>query len=74
MEIPADLQKRFGFAPLGPADGPVKRAILGENANRVQRLPERTALRGDVMEQARETYRAGGALRSNLAYGWVRAT
>ncbi|MFA9460627.1 hypothetical protein [Thiohalorhabdus methylotrophus] len=26
-EIPEDLRARFGFGPLGPADGPVKRAM-----------------------------------------------
>jgi hypothetical protein len=30
LEIPEEMQKRYGFAPLGPADGPVKAAILGE--------------------------------------------
>ncbi|GAB7026305.1 amidohydrolase family protein [Geotalea toluenoxydans] len=35
MEIPEDLQRKFGFEPLGPADGVVKRAILGGNAARL---------------------------------------
>lgn len=38
LEIPADLQEKFGFAPLGPADGEVKRAILGGNAARLYRV------------------------------------
>jgi predicted TIM-barrel fold metal-dependent hydrolase len=29
IEIPEDLRRAHGFAPLGAADGPVKRAILG---------------------------------------------
>ncbi len=32
FEIPEDLQKRFGFAPLGSADGEVKNMIFGGNA------------------------------------------
>jgi hypothetical protein len=32
FEIPASLRKAHGFAPLGEADGPVKRKILGENS------------------------------------------
>ena len=35
MEIPEELQKKYGLAPMGPADGPVKRAILGENNARL---------------------------------------
>ena len=31
LEIPEDVQKKYGLAPMGPADGPVKRAILGRN-------------------------------------------
>ena len=32
LEIPDDMQKKYGFAPLGPADGAVKSAIFGFNA------------------------------------------
>jgi uncharacterized protein len=32
LEIPEDLRKKFGLAPLGPADGEVKAMILGRNA------------------------------------------
>lgn len=35
LEIPEDLQRKFGFEELGPADGPVKKAILGGNAARL---------------------------------------
>ena len=31
FEIPEDMQKQYGFAPLGPATGPVKSAIFGGN-------------------------------------------
>jgi hypothetical protein len=32
LEIPADLQQKFGFRPLGPANGPVKNKIFAANA------------------------------------------
>jgi len=32
FEIPEDLQKKWGYSPLGQADGEVKKAILGGNA------------------------------------------
>ncbi|MBI5444169.1 MAG: amidohydrolase family protein [Deltaproteobacteria bacterium] len=32
LEIPADLQRKFGFQPLGAADGPVKSKIFAGNA------------------------------------------
>lgn len=32
IEIPEDIQKKFGFAPLGPGDGEVKIKIFGANA------------------------------------------
>ena len=42
LEIPEDMQKKYGFKPLGPADGPVKRVILGEtNARALQVHAER---------------------------------
>jgi uncharacterized protein len=39
IEIPPDLQERFNFEPLGPADGPVKKAILGQNSARLYDIP-----------------------------------
>jgi len=72
LEIPEDMQKRFGFAPLGPADGPVKTAIFGENSRRMYRYDARwAALREDGVSRARARYAAAGGERSNLAYGFV---
>ena len=73
LEIPEDMQKKHGFAPLGPADGPVKRAIFGENNARLYNLqPER---RGDVLKDRfaalKADYERNGAGRSNLRYGYV---
>jgi predicted TIM-barrel fold metal-dependent hydrolase len=38
IEIPKDLQKKFGFLSLGPADGSVKKAVFGLNAARLYGL------------------------------------
>jgi predicted TIM-barrel fold metal-dependent hydrolase len=77
IEIPEDLQRSHGFAPLGPADGPVKRAILGGNAARLYGLDLRAAfaperLTRDGIAELRADYAAAGGVRSNLAYGFVR--
>jgi predicted TIM-barrel fold metal-dependent hydrolase len=77
IEIPADMQERHGFAPLGPADGPVKRAILGGNTARLYGL-EREATAGaagfddDGLGRAKHEYLAGGGAPSLAAYGFVR--
>jgi uncharacterized protein len=74
LEIPVDLQERRGFAPLGPADGAVKTAILGLNAARLYGLdPNAEGLGDDGIARARRAYDAAGPARSNLAYGFVRA-
>jgi uncharacterized protein len=48
LEIPEDMQKKYGFAPLGPADGPVKTTIFGENNARLYNLSREK--RGDIMK------------------------
>ena len=35
LEIPAEMQEKYGFAPMGAADGPVKKAISGDNSARL---------------------------------------
>jgi len=74
LEIPADLQERHGFAPLGPAGGSVKTAILGGNAARLYGIePRAAAFAADGIASARRSYQATGATPSNLAYGFVHA-
>ena len=74
LEIPDDLQKKYGFAPLGPADGPVKNAIFGENNARLYGVkPQlRSAIETDKLAQYKEIYAKEGAGRTNLAYGYAR--
>jgi hypothetical protein len=75
LEIPEDLQNRHGFAPLGPADGPVKNAIFGDNNARLYdyRPAQRAALANDAIAQSKAIYERDGGTRTNLAYGYFRA-
>ena len=74
LEIPEDLQKQYGYAPLGPADGATKRAILGLNSARLVGLEvsSKAAWRSDAVSERKAAYLSAGPERSNLAYGWVR--
>ena len=73
LEIPEDLQKKYGLQPLGPADGPVKTAIFGGNNARLYNVkPEQRAeLDGDQLARYKELYAIHGAGRTNLAYGYA---
>lgn len=73
LEIPEDMQKKYGFKPLGPADGPIKNAILGENNARLYSYDRRAvaALATDRVAVAKARYEELGPSRSNLRYGYV---
>jgi len=74
LEIPESMQKKHGYSPLGPADGPVKRAIFGENSARLYnyKYEERAALANDRVTLARSEYEREGPGRTNLRYGYVQ--
>jgi len=74
LEIPEDMQKKYGFKPLGPADGPVKTAIFGDNNARIYKFTpqQRSALENDRFAQAKAAYDKHGGDRSNLYYGYIR--
>jgi uncharacterized protein len=74
LEIPKDMQKQYGFQPLGPADGPIKTAILGGNNARLYKYPikQKAELFHDRFAQFRERYEQSGEGRSNLTYGYIR--
>ena len=75
LEIPEDMQKRHGFAPLGPADGPVKNAILAENGLRIFGYKKQTELaKSDRFAEMKTQYEHFGPARSNLRYGYVHKT
>ena len=78
IEVPADLQDKCGLAPLGPADGPSKRAIFGGNAAAQYgiQLDARGRpvenYKGDELTRLKAEYLAAGNQRDNLLWGWIR--
>ena len=73
LEIPEDMQKKYGFKPLGPADGPLKTAVFGGNSARLYGLERQRAERvnHDRFAAMKADYLANGGGRSNLRYGYV---
>ena len=71
LEIPDDLQKKFGFAPLGAANGMLKNAIFGYNSAQIYKLDIRAELHNDGMAKLKTAYLEQGGQRSNTAYGYV---
>jgi uncharacterized protein len=74
LEIPEDMQKKHGFAPLGPADGLVKSAIFAGNSARLYNVHVQAAqgaITTDRLAAIRGEYVAMGGLRSNTRYGYV---
>jgi hypothetical protein len=71
LEIPEDMRRKHGFAPLGPADGAVKNAILGGNGARHYKVERHTALESDGIGRMRTAYLRDGQDRSLAAYGYV---
>jgi predicted TIM-barrel fold metal-dependent hydrolase len=73
LEIPQDMQKRFGFAALGEANGPIKNAIFGTNTARLygHQLHVESNLT-DRLSEAKVAYLRRGASPTNLRYGYVR--
>lgn len=74
LEVPPEMQKKYGFKPLGPADGPVKRAIFHENAVRLYNFAqerERILSSPDKIAEIKADYMSNGPGRSNLRYGYV---
>ena len=75
LEVPEDLQQKFGFAPLGPATGKVKTDILGMNAAKLYNLSkEQTQVsyyQKDKMAEAKKAYQEAGGERTNMVYGFL---
>ena len=68
------MQKKFGYAPLGPADGPVKSAIFGGNNARLYNIQPKRAMRdisGDRFAMMKTEYEKAGPEPSNTRYGYV---
>ena len=74
LEIPQQMQEKYGYTPLGAADGPVKNAIFGGNSARLYGYTpqQRAALDSDPLALARAEYDWHGEGRSNLRYGFMQ--
>jgi hypothetical protein len=73
MEIPEDIQKKYGLAPIGAANGPVKTAIFGGNSARIYGFTPKmqSALETDKVAYYKGLYEKHGSERTNLAYGYI---
>jgi predicted TIM-barrel fold metal-dependent hydrolase len=75
LEIPEDLQKNFGYTPLGDGNGLVKKSILGLNAAKQYKIPVRegdlSSYEQDGIGKMKQAYLKSGGQRSNAAYGYV---
>jgi hypothetical protein len=68
------MQRKHGFAALGPADGTIKSAIFGYNAARFYKLDLRAELptmKEDGLAKLKAAYLQDRPVRSNTAYGFV---
>ncbi len=77
LEIPDDMRRKHGFAPLGAADGLVKTAVFGGNSARVYKLDVKAAqgtMTRDKVAAIKAEYIAMGGTRSNARYGYVART
>jgi hypothetical protein len=79
LEIPEDMQKKYGFAPLGDANSAVKQLIFAGNATRFYKIKMRAAdntgmpaFSEDRLAALKNDY-TQAAQPSNLRYGYVRA-
>src|SRR5437867_3898884 len=69
LEIPEDMQKQYGYKPLGAADGPIKTAIFGENVARLYGYRKSAELaKPDRLSAMKQEYELRGGQRSNLRY------
>jgi len=72
LEIPEEMRRKHGFAALGPADGPVKRAIFGGNSAHMYKYDVKKAeWRDDRFASVKAAYERRGRDPSNLRYGFV---
>ena len=72
LEIPEDMQKKYGYAALGPANGKVKSMIFGENSARLYKYDaaRRAELATDAIALARPAYERDGG-RTTMRMGCV---
>jgi predicted TIM-barrel fold metal-dependent hydrolase len=73
LEIPEDMRRKYGFAPLGPAEGAVKTAIFSGNSARLYKFERHASITpADRFALRKLEYEKHGPARSNLRYGYVQ--
>ena len=79
LEVPEDMQRKYGFAALGGANSATKQMIFGANAARVYRInlkaADNTPMPGyseDRLARLKTEYEPAKQ-PSNLRYGYIRA-
>jgi predicted TIM-barrel fold metal-dependent hydrolase len=76
LEIPEDMQKKYGFAPLGQdPNSPVKQQIFGLNNAKLYNIqPKRAMLdfKNDRITAWKQEYEKEGPTPSNMRYGYVK--
>jgi predicted TIM-barrel fold metal-dependent hydrolase len=80
LEIPEDMQKKYGFTALGPPNSAVKQLIFGGNAARLYKINLKAAdntsmpaYSEDRLASLKNEYELAAKEPSNLRYGYVRA-
>jgi uncharacterized protein len=80
LEIPDDMQKKYGFAALGGPNSATKQLIFGGNAARLYGINLRAtdnaplpAYSEDRLARLKNEYELAAKEPSNLRYGYVRA-
>ncbi|MEN3381684.1 MAG: uncharacterized protein V7608_1728 [Hyphomicrobiales bacterium] len=80
LEIPEDMQRKYGFAPLGNDNSPTKQMVFGTNAARLYRLNLKAtenapmpAYSADRLAKLKTEYGLASREPTNLRYGYVRA-
>ena len=80
LEIPEDMQKKYGFAPLGDANSGTKQLIFSGNATRFYKIKMKAAdntgmptFSEDRLAALKNQYTQAAKQPSNLRYGYVRA-
>jgi len=75
LEIPEDMQKKHGFAPLGQApDSPVKQQIFGLNNAKLYNIQPKRAmleLKNDRITAWKNEYEKEGPTPTHMRYGYV---
>lgn len=80
LEIPEDMQKKYGFAPLGHANSATKQMIFSGNGTRMYNIKLKAASNTrmpayseDGLAVLKKEYTLAAMEPSNLRYGYVRA-